>query len=256
MPRPSYDVQRLGVGLLRYIRSLDEQDSPEAVLDALHKVTSQTCQLNVLCAAMFPLRWGDVDSIVRGKTVFLHKSVPDGWWEEYDELRRAHPGIGATITQFTMAPFTMSEIMRILTPLGIERWPFELATKYGIRDYLSCPVGGRWGVAYWSRRVLSDELTPEARAILFMGATFAAIRLQKLVESQAARIGDAGSALTPRELAVLRLLSVGNQIRDTANLLGVGEETIRTHLKKAQSRLGVKNRVHAVAQAIRRHLIP
>ena len=65
-----------------------------------------------------------------------------------------------------------------------------------------------------------------------------------------------GTALTARELAVLRLLSNGKRTRETAELLGLGEETVRSHLKKAQAKLGVQERSHAIAQAIRLHLIP
>ena len=39
-------------------------------------------------------------------------------------------------------------------------------------------------------------------------------------------------------------------------MLGIGEETVRSHLKKVQAKLGVHNRAHAVAEAIRQHLIP
>jgi DNA-binding CsgD family transcriptional regulator len=157
--------------------------------------------------------------------------------------------------QLSLAPFTMSELMRMLEPLAIDRWPFELAFKYGMRDRFNCPVGGRWVVSFWSRSVLSQRLSEEDRAIIFMGAAFAAIRLQKIVEVHVSRIGK-GVALTPRELAVLRLLSVGHQVRDAAQLLGLGEETVRSHLKKAEAKLGVRSRTHAVAQAIRRRLIP
>jgi len=129
----------------------------------------------------------------------------------------------------------------------------ELALKYGMRDSLNCPVGGRWVVSFWSRKVLS--LSEEARAVLVMGATFAAIRLQKLVGPQVGRIGK-GAALTARELAVLRLLSIGNPMREVADLLELGGETVRSHLKKAEAKLGVHDRTHAVAQAIRQHLIP
>jgi len=69
--------------------------------------------------------------------------------------------------------------MQQLEPLGIERWPVELALKFGMRDGLTCPIGGRWVIAYWSSQVLSQNFSDEVRAILFMGATFAAIRLQK-----------------------------------------------------------------------------
>jgi DNA-binding CsgD family transcriptional regulator len=157
--------------------------------------------------------------------------------------------------QLALAPYTMSELMRMIEPLGGERWPFELALKYGMRDRLNCPVGGRWVVTYWSKSVLTPRLSEKARAILFMGATFAAIRLQKLVPANPERLGT-GAALTPRELAVLRQMSLGHQLKEAAELLGLGEETVRSHLKKAQVKLGARSRTHAVAQALRRRLIP
>ena len=46
----------------------------------------------------------------------------------------------------------------MLEPVGIDRWPFELAMKYGMRDGYMCPVGGRWVVAFWSPGVLGTQL--------------------------------------------------------------------------------------------------
>jgi DNA-binding CsgD family transcriptional regulator len=247
------DVQTLGRQLLQFIRDMEDLDSPEKVLDFLHQITSQTCQINVLAAVMFPVRWGD--PIEKGRTLFLHRSVPPNWWNEYQELSQTSPGAGLLVGQLALAPFTISELVRKLEPLGLERWSVELALKYGMRDGLTCPVGGRWAVAYWSRHVLFGYLTPEARAMLMMGATFTAIRLERLIEMQSGPVGEY-VALTPRELSVLRLMSLGHQIRSAAMLLNLGEETVRTHLKKAQAKLGVRNRAHAVAQAIRRRLIP
>jgi LuxR family quorum sensing-dependent transcriptional regulator len=37
---------------------------------------------------------------------------------------------------------------------------------------------------------------------------------------------------------------------------GHGEETIRSHLKKAQTKLGARNRTHAACEALRRQLVP
>lgn len=253
--RVSQDIAKLGAAMLAFASSVDTRDTPNEVLDGLHKVTLQVCKLNVLAAAMFPVRSGDWSGIEKGKTVFLHKSAPEGWWEEWLELSRKHPGPGFMLAQLSLAPFTQSELMQRLEPLGIDRWPTELALKYGMRDGLTCPIGGRWMVVYWSPSVISQRVSAEARAILLMGATFAAIRLQKLVGPQASRIGN-GAALTPRELAVLRLLSLGNPTAETATLLKLGEETVRSHLKKAQSKLGVRGRTHAVAQAMRLQLIP
>ena len=241
--------------MLLFTSSIEKLDTPDAVLDALHKATHQATPLNVLAAALFPVRWGDFSGVEKGKTVFLHKSVPEGWWDEHIELTRKHPGPGITFAQLSLAPFTMSELMRTLEPRGVDRWPMELALKYGMRDCFNCPVGGRWVVTFWSAKVLSQLLSEETRAILFLGATFAAIRLQKLVGPQVARIGK-GAALTARELAVLRLLSIGCPMKEVAAQFELGEETVRSHLKKAQAKLGVHGTSHAVAQAIRQRLIP
>ena len=62
--------------------------------------------------------------------------------------------------------------------------------------------------------------------------------------------------LTPRELAVLRLVSNGAQGHEAAQALGIGHETIRTHLRSAQIKLGARNRVHAACEALRQNLIP
>jgi hypothetical protein len=40
--------------------------------------------------------------------------------------------------------------MQMLDPIGIDRWRYEHALKYGMRDALACSVGRRWLVAYWS----------------------------------------------------------------------------------------------------------
>jgi len=256
MPTPlGEDTRRLGAEMLRFATGIDALQSPDGVLNELHKVTFPHCNIAVLVAALLPVRWGDWSGVQKGKTVFLHESAPQGWWEEWLELNQIHPGPGLALARLSLAPFTKSEMMAKLDPLGIDRWPFELALKYGIRDVLTCPIGGRWVLTYWSRTALSPRLTEEMRAILFMGATFAAIRLQKLVGPSTNRIGSR-AGLTPRELAVLRLLSIGHAVAETAQLLGLGEETIRTHLKKAQGKLGVRNRTHAVAQALRLHLVP
>ena len=88
-----------------------------------------------------------------------------------------------------------------------------------------------------------------------LAASFAVLRLEQLLGPDVDRL-PTRPQLTPRELAVLRLTSMGGQTAEIAQELGIGGETIRSHLKKVQSKLGVRNRPHAVAEAIRQHLIP
>lgn len=248
-------VRKLGSEMLGFASRIEEVSTPQKVLDGLHKVSSGASGVNVLGAMLLPLRWGDWSGIELGKTAFLHRSAPKGWWEDWLELSKSHPALGLALAQVSISPFTPTETMQRFEPLGIDRWPFELALKYGIRDGLTCPVGGRWVISFWSPDVLTKRLTPEVRAILFMGANFAAVRLQSLVEAHVQRIGERAS-LTPREIASLRLLSLGHRTSEIASLLEIGDETVRSHLKKAQTKLGAKNRTQAVAQAIRLGQIP
>ncbi len=62
--------------------------------------------------------------------------------------------------------------------------------------------------------------------------------------------------MTARELSVLRALSLGQRPREVAKQLGLGGETVRTHIKKAQVKLGVGTPGAAIASAIRLYLIP
>jgi len=66
-----------------------------------------------------------------------------------------------------------------------------------------------------------------------MAASAAAVRLERLVGADVGRVG-ANAGPTPREQAVLRQASIGQTLQETAQVLGLGEETIRSHLKKAQ----------------------
>jgi DNA-binding NarL/FixJ family response regulator len=61
--------------------------------------------------------------------------------------------------------------------------------------------------------------------------------------------------LTERERDVLELLAEGLQHEEIGQRLGIGPETVRTHVRQASRRLGAANRTQAVAIAIRLGLI-
>ena len=72
--------------LIDYANRVEQLRSPDDVLDELNAITTQSLPLSVLGAARFPLKSGDWESIQVGKSVFLHKDVPEGWWEDYTAL--------------------------------------------------------------------------------------------------------------------------------------------------------------------------
>lgn len=61
--------------------------------------------------------------------------------------------------------------------------------------------------------------------------------------------------LTERETAVLEQLATGKSTKEIAKELYVGEETVKTHLSSVYQKLGVSDRVQAVAAALRRGLV-
>lgn len=78
----------LQTGLIGYRERVAELRSPDAVLNELHAITTRDLPLPVLGAARFPQKPADWESVQLGRSAFLHESVPDGWWEEYDTLAR------------------------------------------------------------------------------------------------------------------------------------------------------------------------
>jgi DNA-binding NarL/FixJ family response regulator len=60
--------------------------------------------------------------------------------------------------------------------------------------------------------------------------------------------------LTPREREVLALMVVGNNNVKIAAQLGVGRETIKSHVSNILAKLGVKSRVDAVILALQQEL--
>jgi two-component system, NarL family, response regulator LiaR len=61
--------------------------------------------------------------------------------------------------------------------------------------------------------------------------------------------------LTPRELDVLRQIALGRSNREVAESLGIGEETVKTHVGHVLGKLQVENRAQAIVQVLKRGLV-
>jgi DNA-binding NarL/FixJ family response regulator len=63
------------------------------------------------------------------------------------------------------------------------------------------------------------------------------------------------TALTPRELEVLRMLTKGSANKEIARAIGVAEVTVKLHTRRILEKLGVRNRAAAAALAVSRGLV-
>jgi DNA-binding CsgD family transcriptional regulator/pimeloyl-ACP methyl ester carboxylesterase len=62
--------------------------------------------------------------------------------------------------------------------------------------------------------------------------------------------------LSSRELEVLRLLAAGLSNAETAQKLGISENTVLHHVSNILRKMGARNRSHAVSLGYRQHLLP
>ena len=94
----------------------------------------------------------------------------------------------------------------------------------------------------------------QARGFAANGRQCGRCSLERLVGEDVKRVRSR-ACLTLREQSVLGQTSIGLTLKETAKALGLGEETVRSHFKKAQAKLGTRNRTHTVAEAMRDLLI-
>ena len=65
----------------------------------------------------------------------------------------------------------------------------------------------------------------------------------------------AAGSLSPREAEVLRFVARGRTVAETAAQLGVSENTVKAHVKRAYAKLHVRTRVGAAREARRLGLL-
>ena len=103
--------------------------------------------------------------------------------------------------------------------------------------------------AYLLKGLLRKELIETIRAV-HAG--------QKRMASEiAAEIAEhaTDSALTAREVDVLRLIAVGSANKEIAVQLSITEETVKGYVKNILAKLGAKDRTHAVTIGLKRGVI-
>ncbi|HVE75492.1 MAG TPA: response regulator transcription factor [Actinomycetota bacterium] len=67
--------------------------------------------------------------------------------------------------------------------------------------------------------------------------------------------GRAAKELSPRERDVLQLLAYGKSNKEIAKSLGIGSQTVKTHISHIFTKLGAADRTGAVASALRKGLV-
>lgn len=144
---------------------------------------------------------------------------------------------------------------RIAEQAGPDRGPRILVlTTFDLDEYvydaLSAGASG-----FLLKDVTAERLFDAVRVVAAGQALLAPVVTRRLI-SEFARLRpkpprDATPlrALTPRETEVLRLIAGGLSNMEIASQLVVGEETVKTHVSRVLSKLGLRDRAQAVVAA-------
>lgn len=109
--------------------------------------------------------------------------------------------------------------------------------------------------------VTPEQLVAAVRMVRSGDALLAPAITRRLVERFAGRNAETAaihrdlSALTPRELEVLRLLAQGLSNAELAAHLHLSEATVKTHVARILAKLGLRDRVQAVVVAYETGLV-
>lgn len=108
---------------------------------------------------------------------------------------------------------------------------------------------------YLLKGVPRDEIFRAVRVVHAGGSLLEPVVASKLLRQLGRGDTPDASALTPRELEVLRLLARGLQNKEIAAELGIGGRTVKFHTGSLYRKLGAGNRTEAVALAAQRGII-
>jgi two-component system, NarL family, response regulator LiaR len=109
----------------------------------------------------------------------------------------------------------------------------------------------RAGAAGYVRKDAEPETLLAAVRAVARGRTY----IDRSIARQMIQTSGSLDLLTTRETEVLRYLALGRSNKEIAGILGVGEETIKTHVANVLAKLDVENRAQAIVQALKRGLV-
>jgi DNA-binding NarL/FixJ family response regulator len=124
----------------------------------------------------------------------------------------------------------------------------ELPIVFAMETELPGAVRRAYSQTELSLVSVRDELARVNEALLnaAAGRRYISPRLREVLD---------GSPLTERQVEILDRIARGEGRPEIARALGVSESTVRSHTKELYKRLGVNERAHAVAVALRDRLI-
>ncbi len=198
-----------------------------------------------------------------GQLDFMASRVPEGWLQNYAACRHATVDPALRYLALTHLPFRWRQAMKAFSDdpnlRHMERMIAD-AAMFGLKDGYSFPIHGKGGLlSFVSLGGDPVDLSPTEVSLFQAGAKAAYWKLRAFDEEKEHPdkvVELANPVLTRRELDVLVHLADGLTSNEISELMSISRHTVDWYMTAIQSKLGARNRQHAVAIALRNALIP
>jgi DNA-binding NarL/FixJ family response regulator len=202
-------------------------------------------RIRILTVDDHPLLREGIAALVEGQPDMELVGEAANGLEAIERYRECHPDI-------TLMDLQMPQMGGIDAMIAIrDRWPdakvIVLTTYMGdVLAHRALQAGAR---AYVLKVLVRKELLDTIRAV-HSGSK----RIHPQVAADiASHLGS--DVLSHREIDVLIAIAAGKSNKTVASTLGIGEETVKMHVKAILAKLGANDRTHAVTLALKRGII-
>jgi DNA-binding NarL/FixJ family response regulator len=201
--------------------------------------------IRILSVDDHPLLRGGIAGLVGGQPDMKLVGEASNGREAIQQFREHHPDV--TLMDLQMPEMNGLDAMIAILGEFPDARIIVLTTYAGdVQVQRALQAGAR---AYLLKNTLHKELLDTIRAVHFGKRTISPEVSFELAEHAT------DDALTPGEIAVLRLIAAGNANKQIADHLSITEETVKGRVKNILSKLGAHDRTHAAMIGLKRGII-
>src|ERR1022692_54974 len=204
-----------------------------------------TSQIRILAVDDHPIVRQGIAGLIGIQTDIVLVGEASNGRDAIQQFRTLHPDI--TLMDLQMAEMNGIDALIAIRNEFPDAKVIVLTTYTGDVQILRALKAG--AQAYLLKNTLHKELLETIRAVHAGKKSLSPEASYEIAEHAT------DDALTPAEIAVLRLIAVGNANKQIADRLSVSEETVKSRVKNILSKLGANDRTHAAMIGLKRGII-
>ncbi len=189
---------------------------------------------------------------------FVQTTYPKEWLDTYVKNSFLYVDPLVQKAKSSLLPFLWDSSEEAETATAQQRKFFKKAEKFGILRGAVIPIHAPNGefaimalVFDGSKSDLQKVWDVHKNDIHLLGIYYHATVWENILKPKP----RPNPGLSPRELQCLQWAARGKTLWETAQIMGISEETAKTHLKSVMRKLETSNKTHAVSKAQRYGLI-